>query len=61
MGGFHLKEINEGTLQTIEYMKQNDIESIYLAHCTSDVVCEKFTKELPQKVKIIKTGISYEF
>ena len=61
IGGFHLKEVDENTLKTIEYMKQNDIGSIYLAHCTSDIVCQEFTKELPEKVKIIKTGLTYEF
>ena len=61
IGGFHLKEINESTLKTIEYMKQEDIKSIYLAHCTSDIVCEEFIKQLPEKVNVIKTGLTYEF
>jgi len=61
IGGFHLKEVNEGTLKAIEYMKQDNIKSIYLAHCTSDIVCQEFIKQLPDKVNVIKTGITYEF
>lgn len=61
IGGFHLKEINETTLKTIEYMKQDNIKNIYLAHCTSDIVCEEFIKQLPEKSNIIKTGLTYEF
>ena len=60
MGGFHLKEINECTLKTIEYMK-NRVQSVYLAHCTSDLVCQEFEKQIPDKTHIIKTGTTYEF
>lgn len=59
MGGFHLKEINECTLKTIEYMKQNNVQKVYLAHCTSDAVCEEFLRQMPEKTEIIKTGIEY--
>ena len=61
IGGFHLKKVDESTLKTIEYMKENNVESVYLAHCTSDVVCEEFLKRLPEKTRIMKTGMSYEF
>lgn len=60
IGGFHLKEVNECTLKTIEYMK-NNVECVYLAHCTSDIVGEEFEKNLKEKAKIIKTGLSYIF
>lgn len=59
IGGFHLKEVNECTLKTIEYMKQNNVQKVYLAHCTSDVVCEEFLRQMPEKTEIIKTGIEY--
>ena len=59
MGGFHLKEVNECTLKTIEYMKQTNVQKVYLAHCTSDVVCEEFLRQMPEKTEIIKTGIEY--
>lgn len=61
MGGFHLKEVNECTLKTIEYMKDDVVNEIYLAHCTSDVVCEEFLRQIPEKTKIINTGVRYEF
>ena len=60
MGGFHLKEIDECTLKTIEYMK-NNVQNVYLAHCTSDNVCQEFERQIPDKTHIIKTGMIYEF
>ncbi len=59
MGGFHLKNVHEQTLKTIEYMKQNKVQTVYLAHCTSDIVCEEFLKKMPKNTKIIKTGTEY--
>jgi len=59
MGGFHLKEVNECTIKTIDYMKQNNVQKIYLAHCISDDVCREFEKCMPYKVKIIKVGEEY--
>ena len=44
IGGFHLKECDDQTYKTIEYMKDNNIERLILGHCTSDVVCEEFIK-----------------
>ncbi len=61
MGGFHLKEVNECTLKTIEYMKQNHVKTVYLAHCTSDIVCEEFLKQMPGQTVVIGTGETYEF
>lgn len=61
MGGFHLKEIDECTLKTIEYMKKNNVQGIYLAHCTSDLVCQEFEKQIPDRTHIIKTGMTYQF
>ena len=59
IGGFHLKEINEQTKRTIEYMKENSVKTVYLAHCTSDIVCQEFLKQIPENTKIIKTGAEY--
>ena len=61
IGGFHLKEVDECTLKTIEYMKNNNVQGIYLAHCTSDIVCQEFEKQICDKTHIIKTGMTYEF
>lgn len=59
MGGFHLKEVNEQTIRTIQYMQENNVQNIYLAHCTSDEVCEEFKKHLKDKAKIMKVGEDY--
>lgn len=59
MGGFHLKEVNECTIKTIDYMKQNNVQKVYLAHCTSDEVCQEFEKRIPYKVKTMKVGEEY--
>lgn len=60
IGGFHLKEIDEQTVKTIDYMKKNNVNLLYLAHCTSDKVCEHFMEMLPEITNIIKTGNTYE-
>lgn len=57
IGGFHLKELNYQTNKTIDYFINNHIENIYLAHCTSDIVCEEFIKRMPTQVKILSSGI----
>ncbi len=57
IGGFHLKELNNQTNKTIDYFINNNIENIYLAHCTSDIVCEEFKKRIPKNVKIISSDV----
>lgn len=59
MGGFHLKDNDEVTLKTITYMMDNDIQHIYLAHCTSDSVCDEFVRCLKDKVTVMSTGETY--
>lgn len=58
IGGFHLKECNEQTQKTINYMKENKIKRIILGHCTSDMVCDEFRKQLLGIVDIdvLETG-----
>jgi len=34
IGGFHLKQNNKQTQQTIEYLKNQDIQEIFPSHCT---------------------------
>lgn len=34
MGGFHLKEVNRQTQETIRYLKENNVKHIYPSHCT---------------------------
>ncbi len=57
IGGFHLKELNNQTNKTIDYFINNNIGNIYLAHCTSDIVCEEFKKRIPKNVKIISSDV----
>ena len=61
IGGFHLKEVDEQTEKTIKYMKDNNVKHILIAHCTSDIVCDKFKKELPDETNVVETGKTYEF
>ena len=61
VGGFHLKTVDECTIKTIEYMKQNNVQMVYLAHCTSDIVCQEFINEMQDKATIIETGKTYNF
>ena len=42
-------------------MKNNNVQNILLAHCTSDIVCEKFKQELPEQTIVIETGKTYDF
>ena len=54
IGGFHLKNIDDQTISTVSYMKNNDVKKVMLAHCTGDVVCDYFLSEMPNETVIIK-------
>jgi 7,8-dihydropterin-6-yl-methyl-4-(beta-D-ribofuranosyl)aminobenzene 5'-phosphate synthase len=61
VGGFHLRDANEQLEKTIEYFKCNKIDNLYLAHCTSDEVCEKIKDEMTEAfVEVIGSGKKYE-
>lgn len=45
IGGFHLKELDEVTLKTIEYFKKEKIKKIYPSHCVAEPVLKKFSEE----------------
>lgn len=48
IGGFHLFNINEQVLKTIDYLKANNIPALYPCHCTSlKVKAEMINKGLP--------------
>jgi len=49
IGGFHLKKVNDATLKTIEYFKNNKIENVYPCHCVKDCVMEVFSEHFPNK------------
>ncbi len=56
-GGFHLKENNNQTKETINYFKQNNIKAIHPSHCTELPALSAFYNEF--KIKQIKTGMVY--
>lgn len=59
IGGFHLKFQNKQTQQTIEYFKQNNIETLLPSHCTDLPALALFYKEF--EIKQVKTGMVFEF
>lgn len=59
MGGFHLKEINFQTQQTIEYLIENKVKYVYPSHCTASIVIEEFKKKF--EVPEVKTGETFFF
>ncbi len=59
IGGFHLKEPNEQTMQTIRYLKENHVEHVLPAHCTELPALALFHKEFNSKQ--VKTGMTLEF
>jgi 7,8-dihydropterin-6-yl-methyl-4-(beta-D-ribofuranosyl)aminobenzene 5'-phosphate synthase len=46
IGGFHLKEVDEVTLETIAYLKKQKIDKIFPSHCVGIPVIKLFEKEL---------------
>ena len=45
IGGFHLKNDNDITLKTIQYLKDKGIERIYPSHCTAFPALAAFSRE----------------
>lgn len=59
MGGFHLKEINRQTTETIRYLKDNNVRHIYPSHCTALPALSAFFDAF--KVRQVKTGDVFSF
>jgi 7,8-dihydropterin-6-yl-methyl-4-(beta-D-ribofuranosyl)aminobenzene 5'-phosphate synthase len=59
MGGFHLKEINHQTKETIRYIKENKVEKIYPSHCTELPALSAFYEDFGSAP--VKTGNIYNF
>ena len=59
---FHLKEIKSYTDQIIQYFKDNNIQSAYMGHCTSDEVIDYFKEKLNgyTEVKKLFAGAKFE-
>lgn len=61
IGGFHLKELDDVTEQTIQYFIDNKIQRVYVGHCTSDIVIEEFINRLEDKCKVQKLYAGAKF
>lgn len=59
IGGFHLFEINEQVIKSIEYFKSNNIKDLYPCHCTSFQVRAKMNESL--KIHEVGVGLELEF
>lgn len=59
IGGFHLKENNQQTKQTINFLKNKGINKIYPSHCTEFPVLVAFYKEF--STEQLKTGMVLSF
>jgi 7,8-dihydropterin-6-yl-methyl-4-(beta-D-ribofuranosyl)aminobenzene 5'-phosphate synthase len=54
IGGFHLKENNKQTQETINYLKENAVKHIYPSHCTALPALAEFFRHF--KIREVKTG-----
>ena len=59
MGGFHLKEIDRQTRETIQYLRENNIQHVYPSHCTALPVLLLFLKTF--NLEQVVTGKVFEF
>jgi 7,8-dihydropterin-6-yl-methyl-4-(beta-D-ribofuranosyl)aminobenzene 5'-phosphate synthase len=59
LGGFHLKEQNEQTRQTIDYFKKSGIEQVCPSHCTELPALAAFYDAFQNRQ--IKTEMVLEF
>jgi 7,8-dihydropterin-6-yl-methyl-4-(beta-D-ribofuranosyl)aminobenzene 5'-phosphate synthase len=59
MGGFHLKEINRQTQETIRYLKENKTIHVYPSHCTELPALSAFYESFG--MTLVKTGNIYNF
>ena len=59
IGGFHLKQQNRQTSETIEYFKINRVEKLYPSHCTQLPALVAFYNSFG--IEQVKTGMILEF
>ncbi|MBO4873304.1 MAG: MBL fold metallo-hydrolase [Lachnospiraceae bacterium] len=60
LGGFHLLTMDAAAQKTIDYMREN-VEKVYLAHCTADEVCEAFREQMPDRTEVLGAGTVLEW
>jgi 7,8-dihydropterin-6-yl-methyl-4-(beta-D-ribofuranosyl)aminobenzene 5'-phosphate synthase len=54
MGGFHLKEIDRQTIETIKYLKESQVKHVLPSHCTELPALSAFYESF--RIKQLKTG-----
>jgi 7,8-dihydropterin-6-yl-methyl-4-(beta-D-ribofuranosyl)aminobenzene 5'-phosphate synthase len=59
MGGFHLKENNLQTKETIKYLLENKVTHVIPSHCTTLAAMTEFCKYFI--IKEVKTGDTFNF
>jgi 7,8-dihydropterin-6-yl-methyl-4-(beta-D-ribofuranosyl)aminobenzene 5'-phosphate synthase len=59
MGGFHLKERDRQTIETINYLKKNRVKHVIPSHCTALPALVAFSEIFP--IQSVKTGDCYTF
>jgi 7,8-dihydropterin-6-yl-methyl-4-(beta-D-ribofuranosyl)aminobenzene 5'-phosphate synthase len=59
IGGFHLKNNNDITLKTIQYLKEKGVERVYPSHCTSLPALVAFSNHF--KIFQVLTGDYFYF
>ena len=59
IGGFHLKQQNRQTTETINYFKENSVKKLLPSHCTELPAMAAFYDAF--KVGQVKTGMKFQF
>jgi len=59
MGGFHLKEINHQTKETIRYIKENKLKHVLPSHCTDLPALSAFYESFG--MALVKTGDIFKY
>ncbi len=59
IGGFHLKQQNRQTTETINYFKENSVKRLLPSHCTELPAMAAFYDTF--KVEQVKTGMKFQF
>lgn len=59
MGGFHLKQVDRQTVETVEYLKTNGVKHVLPSHCTAQPALEAFYKQFGKHT--VRTGEVYRF
>ena len=49
IGGFHLKNVNDACIKTIEYLRVNKAQKVFPCHCVEHCVIEALLKQFPNE------------